>query len=341
MYLTPILARPLLKAWLQTCSTFLLLAGLFLTAPEPAQAGPGVAPQLAQPLVEWNGQYFDKKQGGMFTALELSGFSRAVTTNIIVYIEDILQQKPYQISLKPDNSGPFGGAVAVWLLPSGKYHIKQIVMVDGAGVKRTWIDPSGKTTLIVRRQCLSNLGEWLLQPLGKDGLRVGFKMVPSRYKESGPKSQSSIAGVFDGFSGMLQEAFGGKKVLQGAADNYGSAHEMRRTISFTRQISMFFKLDLLRQNRYARGVADVLITYDANMRKCYSDRLDFNDELRGDVRFTFLLSKATGTFIKLKATGGSINDPKLSECLYRELSHMQFSVAENLVGELVYTYDVK
>ena len=308
---------------------------------EPSPAGPGPAPQLARPLAEWNGQYFDKKQGGVFATLALTGFSRTVSTNIIVYIEDILQRKSYQISLKPNNSGPLGGALTVWLAPSGKYLLKQIVMVDGAGIKRSWSDASGKMTLIVRRQCLSNLGEWGLQPVGRDGLKVDFKSVPNPYKESSPKSKSSIAAVFDGFTGLLQEAFGGKKVLEGAAAGYGNARELRQTITFTRQISMFFKLDLLRQNRFAKSVGDVLSTYDANMRKCYTDRLDFNDELRGDVRFTFLLAKASGTMIKIKATGGTIADPKISECIYMELSHMQFSVAENLVGELIYTYDVK
>ena len=339
------LVRALLKALLKSLRTYGLLLFLLLFLPllgaGSSSAGPGPAAQLAQPLAEWNGQYFDKKQGGVFTTLALTGFSRTVTTNIIVYIDDILQRKSYQISLKPNNSGPLGGALTVWLAPSGKYLLKQIVMVDGAGTKRSWSDASGKTTLIIRRQCLSNLGEWRLQPAGRDGLKVDFKTIPNPYKEDSPKSQSSIVAVFDGFSGLLQEAFGGKKVLQGSATGFGNARELRQTITFTRQISMFFKLDLLRQNRFAKSVADVLTTYDANMRKCYTDRLDFNDDLRGEVRFTFLLAKASGTMIKVKSTGGTIADPKLSECLFMELSHMQFSVAENLVGELIYTYDVK
>ena len=104
---------------------------------------------------------------------------------------------------------------------------------------------------------------------------------------------------------------------------------------------MFYKLNLFRHNYLAGQMAEVLNSYDANLRKCYTDRLDFNDELKGDVAFTFILSKQSGRMQKLKHRGGSANDPKLVECLYNELTYIQFPASENMLGELVYTYDVK
>ena len=143
------------------------------------------------------------------------------------------------------------------------------------------------------------------------------------------------------FNGLIQEAFGGSRVLTGADNDYSTTHELRRSITFNRQIAMFYKLDLFRHNYNSKAFAGVLNTNDVNLRRCYTYRLDFNDDLRGTLSFTFLLSKQTGTMIKLKNTGGTANDPKLVECVFLELSKMQFPVKENMIGELVYTYDVK
>jgi hypothetical protein len=104
---------------------------------------------------------------------------------------------------------------------------------------------------------------------------------------------------------------------------------------------MFYKLDLMKHNDHAKAIAGVLTVYDPNIRKCYTDRLDDNDSLKGDVKFTFLLSKQTGTMAKLKRTGGSLGDPKLAECMYYELSQIQFPVSENMIGELTYTFDLQ
>ena len=104
---------------------------------------------------------------------------------------------------------------------------------------------------------------------------------------------------------------------------------------------MFYRLNLMRHNYHAKTISGVLNANDANLRRCYTDRLDFNDDLRGTVGFTFLLSKQSGTMAKLKPSGGTANDPKLVECLFMELSNMQFPVPDNMVGDLLYTFDVK
>ena len=179
-------------------------------------------------------------------------------------------------------------------------------MVDAAGAKRVWEaadEGSRKQTFLVKRQCLSNLGLWTLSPVGEVGLSVAFNMIPNSYKEEGRKTDSSVAAVLNGFTGLIQDKIGGSKVLKGADTNYEDPNELRATITFTRQIAMFYKLNLFQHNYHAKAVANVLSVYDPNLRRCYTDRLDFNDALRGEVTFTFLLSKQTGTMSKLKATG--------------------------------------
>lgn len=301
------------------------------------------------PLNEWKGEYFDQKQGGLYLKVALKGFkggkqTSVITGNVQVTIWNILKKKAYLVS------HPLSGADAedahprdLWKLPSGKYEIKQIVMVDANGQKRVWkAEDEDKRTFLIKRQCISNLGMWTLSPDGKTALKAKFEMIPSAYEEDGDKSESSVAAVLNGYTGLIQEKIGGKKVLRGADNNYEKSNEMRATITFTRQIAMFYKLDLFRHNYHGRAIANVLSVYDPNLRRCYTDRLDFNDALRGDVKFTFLLSKQTGTMSKLKATGGTAaGDPKLVECMYNELGAISFPVPENMIGELTYIYDVK
>jgi hypothetical protein len=317
----------------------LLLAAAFLAL---TGAGP-------LPLNEWKGEYFDQKQGGLYLKTQLKGFKASqqtsyITGNVQITIWNILKKKAYSIS-HPLGDDPEGYPRGLYKLPSGKYEVRQIVMVDAAGTKRVWkADPEAglKQSFLVKRQCLSNLGLWTLSPTGKVGLAVKFAMIPNTYKEEGAKADSSVAAVLNGYTGLIQEKIGGKKVLKGAASNYEGANELRATITFTRQIAMFYKLDLFRHNYHGKAIANVLTVYDPNLRRCYTDRLDFNDALRGDVKFTFLLSKQTGTMSKLKASGGSASgDPKLVECMYNELAAIQFPVPENMIGELTYIFDVK
>ena len=299
--------------------------------------------QLPSSLKEWHGEYFDKKQGGFFFSLDMKNFrgKNRMVTDVLVTVRDILGQKTFVVSADPSRD-PSSVAGQIWATGRGKYQVESIVVVDGSGIKRTWSGSAMYRDFVVKRQCLSNLGRWTIAPEGRDSLKVVFSMVPNVFRENGKtKKDSSIAAVLDGFNGLVQEAFGGSRVLTGADTDYSSTHELRRSITFHRQIAMFYKLDLFRHNYNSKAISGVLNTNDVNLRRCYTDRLDFNDDLRGTLSFTFLLSKQTGTMIKLKNTGGTANDPKLVECVFLELSRMQFPVNENMIGELVYTYDVK
>ena len=42
---------------------------------------------------------------------------------------------------------------------------------------------------------------------------------------------------------------------------------------------------------------------------------------------------------KLRHTGGSLDDPKLIQCIFQQLGRIQFPVKENMLGELTYTFD--
>jgi len=298
------------------------------------------------PMSEWKGEFFDRRQGGLYFKVVAKDFkasaqTRFLTGNAQVVVLNLLSKARYVTSVPLGDDG--GRPREMWKIPSGKYEVIQVTLVDMAGVKRVWhTGKAHRQDFVVHRQCLSNLGLWTISPFGSNGLKLHIGAAPNTYKEAGAHRHSSVAAVLDGFTGLIQEKIGGKQVLEGARQGYGSQRELRATIKFTRQIAMFYKLNLFKFNYHAQAVANVLSVYDPNMRRCYTDRLAVNEHLRGDVKFTFLLSKQTGTMAKIRATGGSAaSDPKLVSCVYYELAQIQFPVPENMIGELTYTYDVK
>ncbi len=316
-------------------------AGSGGASPE-APSNPGVQEQPSNlRLNEWHGEYFDKNRGAFFVSLNLQNFRGGFTSDVQVYLTDILRSSTVMISLDP-NRQPTSVAGQIWAASTGKYRVDKIELVDSTGAKRTWVRDADHYRYAVKRQCLSNLGRWTVKPQGSDGLAVTFESIANPFKEQGKeRKESSVAAVIDGKTGLVQEIFAGKKAISSADNDNSTTNELRRSITFTRQIVMFYKLDLMRHNYHAKTIAEVLNAHDGTVRRCYTDRLDFNDNLRGTLNFTFLLSKQSGTMAKLKHTGGSANDPKLAECVYLALSSMQFPVPDNMVGELIYTYDVK
>ncbi len=325
----------------QFCKTMLILVAGLMMVGSAAQAQKTV-PFTAEP---WKGEFFTPKQGGLYVKLLPKNFTatdqtKFLTGSVRLTVYNLLTKRLYIVSQALSDIEGFPREI--WKLASGKYAIRSVEMVDMAGQKRRWVTgPSSKKTFVVPRQSISNLGLWTLTPFGKDKLSVKFDMIPNSYTESGDKKESSVAAVVDGFSGLVQERFGGKNVIEGADDGYSTNKQIRATITFTRQISMFYALNLFRHNYVAQEVSNVLVVYDPNIRRCFTDRLDEKEDLRGDVKFTFLLSKATGTMNKVKNTGGTASDPKLVRCMYLELGQMQFPIKENIVGEVTYTFDVK
>jgi hypothetical protein len=289
---------------------------------------------------DWTGEYFDQKEGGFYLKIRLKKFKSSkqtnyLTGNIQILLYNILKKQSFLLS--HNIAGIKGYPAELWKAPSGKYQVLSVTMVDTAGVKRVWKSSKKKKTLIVKRQRLSNMGVWTISPKGKKKLKVLFAMKKNSYTENSKKSESSVAAVINGFNGVIQEKFAGKKIREQAADNY----DRLASVSFTRQIEMYYALNLFKHNYRAQSVADVLKVYESNMRKCYTDRLRRNDNLRGTVKYRFLLSKSTGTMAKIKNAGGTAaGDEKLVTCLYYELGHIQFPIQETMVGELTYTFGV-
>ena len=230
----------------------------------------------------------------------------------------------------------------IWRVPSGKYRIEHIELTDAAGVRRQWNrNPQSSVMILVPRVSVANLGLWTVSSEGPTGLGVKFEMIANSYKEDAPKAESSVAAIVNGFTGGIQLVLGGKRVLDGAASGSGDANNLRAAVSFTRQIAMFYKLDLFKHNGFNKDVMGAISAFDQNLRSCYTNALNGNAQLRGNVVFKILVSQNTGTMRQIHKSGGTLTDGSVSDCLVQELTQIPLPVRENMIGELTFTFDVK
>ena len=300
------------------------------------------AAPVTQTLSLWQGEYLDSKDGAFYLVLDSKNFNPPLDagSRALIAMVSILTNEQYVASQKLDNSAE--RMMPVWKVPSGKYYVAAVIVIDGKGRKRTWhASPNQKVSFSVKRLYMSNIGIWTLSPGAGDALNIDMKVGPNIYKENPNKTDSSIAGVINGFNGLEQELFGGKALLKKAEDNYGTPGEMRASYTIHRQIAMFFTLNLFKDNSSARSVADMIKGYDPPLRNCYTDRLDERDGIRGSVQFKFVLSKPAASMRSLKHAGGTLSDPPLVKCLFEVLEGASFPVQSNMIGELTLTFDVK
>ena len=294
----------------------------------------------AQTLSGWQGEYLNAKEGAFYFVLKSKDFNPPLdsASRVVLLINNLLTKDSYVTSQKLEgNEEKF---MPIWKAPSGKYVISGLMLIDGKGRKRQWRSAQ-KMSFLIKRLFISNLGTWTITPGPSEALSVDMKVGPNLFKEKGDKSESSVAGVINGFSGLEQETIAGNALVKKAQDNYGSPGELRAAYTIRRQIAMFFALNLFKDNNNARGVADILKVYDPQMRSCYTDRLEEKDGLRGTVGFKFVLSKQSQGIRSLKHVGGTLGDPPLVKCLFDILAGSTIPVNNNMIGELTYTFDVK
>lgn len=289
---------------------------------------------------EWNGEYFKEREGGVYVKTVLADFPTVVTSNVQITLFGIIQQRRFTFSnAQVDRSA---APRDIWKVPSGKYKIERIEIVDHAGTKRSWVaNSSDVKTIIVPRIMLSNLGLWTIRPAGAQGLSVKFEMTENTYTEKNPAKDSSVAAVVNGFTGSIQKVLGGKKVIEGADRGYSDDKTLRATASFTRQIAMFYRVDLYKHNKYSKDVTSALAAFDAKIRECYIRALSANATLKGDLVFQIIASAKTGTIRQARKSKGSISDGAMSDCIIDELQQIPMPIQENMLGELTFMFEVK
>ncbi len=289
---------------------------------------------------EWRGEYFKKKEGGVFVKTTPVDFPKLVTSNVQVTLFGIIQQQYYTFSNTQVASGE--PPREIWKIPSGKYRIERVELMDHAGVKRTWVgNPNSPMAIIVPRIMLSNLGFWTIRPAGATGLSIKFQMIDNTYLEKGSTGDSSVAAVVNGFTGSIQKVIGGKKVIEGADRDYSDDNTLRATASFTRQIGMYYRVDMFKHNKYAKDVMAAISAFDPKIRGCYTKALNQNGALKGDLVIQVVASAKTGTIRQARKSKGSIAEGGMIDCIVEELTQIPMPVQENMLGELTFIFEVK
>lgn len=299
-----------------------------------------VANAQATPVKQWKGEYFSKKEGGLFVKTIATGFRGPATANIQVTLYGIIQQKYFTFS----NTQVAVDATPreIWKLPSGKYQVSRIDFIDNTGTNRVWLAKQAQPiAVLVPRIMLSNLGRWSISPEGINGLAVKFEMVPNSYSEKVAPKDSSVAAVINGFTGSVQQVLGGKQVVDAADKGYSDENTIRATASFTRQIGMFYKVNLFKHNKYSKDVMGALAAFDANLRGCYTSALENNGSLAGDLVLKVLASAKTGTIRQATKSKGSIADGAMIDCILTEIQQIPMPVQENMIGELTFMFQTK
>jgi len=147
--------------------------------------------------------------------------------------------------------------------------------------------------------------------------------------------------VIDGYSGAFQQEIAGNQLLA-ERKKARTRRQLRSTVTTRRQLAMYYKLNLYKHNYYAKSMSETLTVYDTAMRQCYTDRMDqLGEDLEGQITFTFLLAKASGTLTKVKNSGGSIQDQELIRCISLKLQAIQFTPNTSMLGELSYTFQIQ
>jgi len=295
---------------------------------------------------KWKGEYFLEKQGGFYVHIEvLSPKTSAPDPNnsstIQVTLVNLLTRETYR--LNPMISELTSPPKEIWKIHSGKYLIKNIEKVDHAGtIRRYRPKHAGEAkSFVVKRHQLSNLGVWKLTPQRDTGLTLQVEMIPNRFAEEGPAAESSIKHVIDGYSGAFQQEIAGNQLLA-ERKKARTRRQLRSTVTTRRQLAMYYKLNLYKHNYYAKSMSETLTVYDTAMRQCYTDRMDqLGEDLEGQITFTFLLAKASGTLTKVKNSGGSIQDQELIRCISLKLQAIQFTPNTSMLGELSYTFQIQ
>lgn len=295
-------------------------------------------------VVEWRGSDLGQNEGAFYLKIILEKKSSQPRGGIVVEqtaqvrLYSLEERKNYVVNQLITNPGD-RRPVQVWRLRAGKYQITKVSFLDDKGMLRSWQPKGIGKSFIVRRKTLSNLGQISLQARGKTDLLPKLVMMPNSFRDDRASQDALLTSVIDGYTGIRQEVFAGKKALTPASEEVQAKSKLQVELTATRKVSMVFRLDLFKHNQFALPMIRVIEHHDPTLRACYIDRLNINEQLRGSIKFSMLFSKNLSSIKKLKFSGGSINDPELVRCLLSELHSLNFPVQENMLGELSFNFD--
>ena len=133
----------------------------------------------------------------------------------------------------------------------------------------------------------------------------------------------------------------GKRTAKPLTADEADASGLRHAVGIEhveRQIGMFYKLDLAKDNDQARSMVEIMRLFDERLRTCYTDRLEDQPDLSGLLIVRFKLQKNTSNMRKIKRAGGDLSDREMFRCVKRQLASMPFDPPRDIQGTLYYRF---
>jgi hypothetical protein len=291
-----------------------------------ALAGSSFAQSVTQ-LNRWEGEDIDAKDGGVFVSFQLSESSKdALQSDVSMSVINLISKKSYEFSQAVGESAQ----PIIWRLPSGKYAIRNIKALgaDGKVYNAKFKKKTGRK-FIIRKRFLSNLSTLVVTTEPGEILNIQKKRIKSRFNPTDAAIIKNFKGVINGFKAKIEIEFG----KEPPPDTNQSETRTNR------EVGMFFRLNLFKNNAMAPMVAATIASTDSQIRDCYGEALQRVGDFRGDVKFKFALAKQAGPFKKISIGSGSIGDQQFHECMLLALQQLKFSEIKAMLGELVYHFE--
>jgi len=216
-----------------------------------------------------------------------------------------------------------------WKIKADPYDLVEASFVDERGYKRLWKGPYPKG-IQVKPRSIASMGTWYLVYLKGDN-QFNILLKPIHLLLPIDRWKGSVLSVTDGITGEVFSLYKGESAQNGQG--------IRRVLRGSRSIQMLYKLDLFRFNTYATEMSRILQTNDADIRSCYTDLLEKDENAKGTLTYVFAYSGITQGIKSLKIKQTSLNDPSFMECMYYKLRALSFSLTQSLVGELSFQFN--
>ena len=216
-----------------------------------------------------------------------------------------------------------------WKIKEDTYDLMEASFIDERGFKRSWKGPYPKS-LEVKSRSIASMGAWYLVYLKGDS-QFNILLKPLRLVLPIDSWKGSVLSVTDAITGEVFSQYKGTSAQNGQG--------IRRVLRASRSIQMLYRLDLFRFNTYAAEMSRVLQTNDADLRSCYTDLLEKDDNAQGTTTYAFVYSGIAQGIKSLKIRQSSLNDPIFRECMYYKLKALTFSLRQSLAGELSFQFN--
>ncbi len=226
-----------------------------------------------------------------------------------------------------------GNRGSVTSMLAGKYKITQ-VMVLKKGTKHL-VSPDSElpsTIIAVHENCVSNLGEWAIDPVSNQSIRLESKLSQPSFQMAAKMYRADIASVVD--------AYRADEFPDLALDEDSGAVELAK-IKHTRMVNMVYTVDVAQNIPLSKRLLPAIQARDAKLRLCYTNRLDALPKLRGTVHLQFSWVAPVGNLRDVKASGGTMRDAAVGQCIVGELAQISMQTPRTFKGSIKFNFDAK